>query len=152
MSGNKRLMRDVRDILTSNRKDIRALDTDLGSLNVRNYLLLPTLEPYNERAFCVSLEFTQYPEKAPNVCIKTKMYHPNVRDNGQVCLHMLTDAGWKPGVTILELLDEILKLINEPQLDRPANQEIAAQYQQRREEFNKAAQEHVRKYGETRPE
>ncbi len=46
--------------------------------------------------------------------------HPNIFPQGQVCLSLLTD-GWKPAITIRQLLLGIQALLDEPNPKSPAN-------------------------------
>ena len=59
--------------------------------------LLQQHPPYNKAAFKVQLDFpAEYPFKPPKVTFKTKIYHPNVDEKGQVCLPITMPDNWKP--------------------------------------------------------
>ena len=53
--------------------------------------------PYNHGAFRVEIIFpAEYPFKPPKITFKTKIYHPNIDEKGQVCLPIISPENWKP--------------------------------------------------------
>lgn len=53
--------------------------------------------PYNLRAFNLRINFPEeYPMRPPTVTFTTKIYHPNVGVDGQVCLPIISNENWKP--------------------------------------------------------
>ena len=53
--------------------------------------------PYNKGAFRIEINFpAEYPFKPPRITFKTKIYHPNVDEKGQVCLPIISAENWKP--------------------------------------------------------
>ena len=53
--------------------------------------------PYNKGAFRIEFNFpAEYPFKPPKVTFKTKIYHPNIDEKGQVCLPIISAENWKP--------------------------------------------------------
>jgi ubiquitin-conjugating enzyme E2 I len=49
------------------------------------------------------------------------LFHPNVYPSGTVCLSILNEEeGWKPAITIKEILLGIQSLLDEPNPDSPA--------------------------------
>ena len=53
--------------------------------------------PFNKGAFKVEINFpAEYPFKPPKVTFKTKIYHPNIDEKGQVCLPIISPEHWKP--------------------------------------------------------
>lgn len=67
---------------------------------------------YGKGAFKVEMVFpAEYPFKPPKITFKTKIYHPNVDEKGQICLPIISTENWKPatktdqgGITILSQL------------------------------------------------
>lgn len=53
--------------------------------------------PYNKGAFRIEIVFpAEYPFKPPKIAFKTKIYHPNIDEKGQVCLPIISAENWKP--------------------------------------------------------
>ncbi|KAF2747931.1 UBC-like protein [Sporormia fimetaria CBS 119925] len=89
-----------------------------------------------------------YPFKPPVVNFKTKVYHPNVSndDKGSMCLGMLRPEEWKPPNKVISVLHLIQNLLVEPNIDDAIETSIANDYKTNRAEFNKTAQDWVKRY------
>lgn len=46
----------------------------------------------------------EYPSRAPVCRFEPPLYHPNVYSNGQVCLSIINEEGWVPGITVKQIL------------------------------------------------
>lgn len=64
---------------------------------VKIFRFLQENAPYNKGAFRIEINFpAEYPFKPPKICFKTKIYHPNIDEKGQVCLPIISAENWKP--------------------------------------------------------
>ncbi|KAI5184429.1 ubiquitin-conjugating enzyme E2 R [Nematocida homosporus] len=101
-----------------------------------------------------SMLFPQdYPLSPPRVCFVTKMYHPNIYEDGKVCISILhtphTDPHtgemdieqWSPVLCVRTILLSIMLLLNEPNTDSPANIEASIAYRKSQSEY----EDYVRK-------
>ncbi|XP_060246336.1 ubiquitin/ISG15-conjugating enzyme E2 L6 isoform X9 [Meriones unguiculatus] len=53
--------------------------------------------PYGLKAFRLQIDFPrEYPLKPPTLKFITKIYHPNVGEDGLVCLPLISRENWKP--------------------------------------------------------
>lgn len=53
--------------------------------------------PFDKGAFRIEINFpAEYPFKPPKITFKTKIYHPNIDEKGQICLPILSVENWKP--------------------------------------------------------
>ncbi|XP_029430498.1 ubiquitin/ISG15-conjugating enzyme E2 L6 isoform X2 [Rhinatrema bivittatum] len=82
---------------------------------------------------------------------KTKIYHPNVDEKGQVCLPIISAENWKPGTKINQVIQSLMGLINEPEPDHPLRADLAEEYAKDPKKFLKNAEDHTRKFSEKRP-
>eukprot|EP00992_Anisonema_acinus_P007514 TRINITY_DN3362_c0_g1_i1.p1 TRINITY_DN3362_c0_g1~~TRINITY_DN3362_c0_g1_i1.p1 ORF type:complete len:174 (-),score=29.64 TRINITY_DN3362_c0_g1_i1:101-622(-) len=73
--------------------------------------------------FQVSVPGT-YPHEPPRALCKTKVYHPNIDEDGKVCLNILR-ADWKPVLTIKAVIYGLELLFIEPNPDDPLNKAAA---------------------------
>lgn len=74
-------------------------DLELHEENILHWqgLLVPDAHPYNISAFKVELTFPpEYPFRPPKIIFKTPIYHPNIDEQGQVCLSIVNTENWKP--------------------------------------------------------
>ncbi|KAK8587568.1 hypothetical protein V6N13_086548 [Hibiscus sabdariffa] len=66
-----------------------------------------------------------YPHEAPKVKCKTKVYHPNIDLEGNVCLNVLRED-WKPVLNINTVIYGLYHLFTEPNYEDPLNHDAAA--------------------------
>ncbi|KAF3439034.1 hypothetical protein FNV43_RR17309 [Rhamnella rubrinervis] len=66
-----------------------------------------------------------YPHEAPKVKCKTKVYHPNIDLEGNVCLNILRED-WKPVLNINTIIYGLFHLFTEPNYEDPLNHDAAA--------------------------
>ena len=87
-------------------------------------------------ALCLSLDFTdEYPTKPPTVKILTRMFHPNVYNDGSICLDILKEK-WSPAYDVSSVLVSIQNLLTDPNPQSPANGEAANLYVRDRNGFD----------------
>eukprot|EP01117_Protostelium_nocturnum_P004897 TRINITY_DN1776_c0_g1_i1.p1 TRINITY_DN1776_c0_g1~~TRINITY_DN1776_c0_g1_i1.p1 ORF type:complete len:150 (-),score=41.34 TRINITY_DN1776_c0_g1_i1:99-548(-) len=107
----------------------------------------PDKTPYEKGTFNIELEIpTDYPFKPPKVKFLTKIYHPNVKNDGGFCNHMLTTEGWSPQLKIQQIVEEIYKILKEPDVENPLEPDVAQQYKTDKTTFTKTAKEWTKKY------
>lgn len=75
-----------------------------------------------------------YPHEAPKVKCETKVYHPNIDLEGNVCLNILRED-WKPVLTINAIVYGLQYLFLEPNPEDPLNKEAAEVLQSNRRLF-----------------
>ena len=88
--------------------------------------------------FKMEMLFTdEYPSKPPKCKFTPVIFHPNIYPSGTVCLSILSeDKGWKPSITIKQLLIGIQDLLDNPNPDDPAQKEPYLAFKNNRTEYN----------------
>jgi len=123
---------------------IDAEDNDLTNLRVT--LSPPEGSPYEEGIFFLKMTVPpQYPATAPVVTFDTKIYHPNISEEGKICLQQLKDD-WKPNYTLRHAIDFVYCLLENPNWENPLMTNIGAQHAANPAEFENTAREWTRKY------
>lgn len=99
--------------------------------------------------FKVVMEFTdEYPSKPPKCKFVPPLFHPNVYPSGTICLSILNDddgGGWRPAITIKQMLLGIQELLDNPNPLSPAQNEAINLYQNDRTEYNRRIKLEARK-------
>ncbi|XP_006875812.1 PREDICTED: ubiquitin/ISG15-conjugating enzyme E2 L6 [Chrysochloris asiatica] len=152
MSACKRVAKELEDLQREPPRYLRNLVSKDADVLVWHMLLLPDEPPYNLKAFNLNIIFPEeYPFKPPTVKFTTKIYHPNVDENGQMCLPIISNENWKPSTKTCQVLEALILLVNKPDLGQPLRVELADLLAQNPEQFHNNAREFTLHYGVQRP-
>lgn len=143
-----RLLNDFKHIQESQGKDD---ETVLATPQDDNIMLWdciifgPENSVWEGGCFKLTMKFTEeYPNKPPEVLMKTKVFHPNFYVDGKICIDILKDQ-WSPIYDIKSILTSIQSLLTDPNPSSPANAEAAKLYNDNIQEYNKRVKECVEK-------
>jgi len=151
----ERIEEEFKDL---NRNPIPDLGITVGLVEENNLyiwnvsILGPKDTPYIGGLFMFYLIIPKnYPEKGPEIHFYTPIYHPNVnnRESDKEALGNFnySDIGsWKPSYTIKKLLIDLVTIFYWPNLEKPHSLEIANEYKNNRELFEKKAAYFTKKY------
>lgn len=104
---------------------------------------------------------TEYPTKPPkcqffdgrvlleaDICLGKfvpPLFHPNVYPSGTVCLSILNEEeGWKPAITIKEILLGVQSLLDEPNPESPAQADAYNLFKKDRAAYEKKIRQVVK--------
>mmetsp|Transcript_32843 Transcript_32843/g.53289 ORF Transcript_32843/g.53289 Transcript_32843/m.53289 type:complete len:156 (+) Transcript_32843:126-593(+) len=97
----------------------------------------PDESPWEGGVYSLRLTFGEsYPDRPPKVRFTSEMFHPNVYNDGTLCLDIIQDA-WVPTYTVSTILTSIQSLLTDPNPASPANPEAAHLYSSDRGAYNK---------------
>jgi len=113
---------------------------------------VPDKAPYNKGAFLIDIVFPpEYPFKPPKVSFRTKIYHPNIDEKGQVCLPIVAAENWKPATKTEQVIQSLVNLVNDPEPEHPLRADLAEEFTKDKKKFFKNAEEFTKKNSEKRP-
>ncbi|XP_034048548.1 ubiquitin-conjugating enzyme E2 L3a [Thalassophryne amazonica] len=148
----KRLHKELDDIRKAGIKHFRCVHVDDSNYFCWQGLIVPDCPPYDKGAFRIEINFpAEYPFKPPKITFKTKIYHPNIDEKGQVCLPIISAESWKPATKTYQVIENLVAIVNTPQPEHPLRADLAEEYAKDRAKFLKTAEEHTKKYSEKRP-
>lgn len=84
-----------------------------------------------------------YPHEPPKLKCETYVYHPNIDQEGNVCLNILRED-WKPVLTIQTIIYGLLHLFSEPNPEDPLNKEAAEQLKNDKRLFEMNVRRYIR--------
>lgn len=122
--GELRVQKDISDLSLAKSVSISFPN---GKDDLLNFEI--TIRPedgyYKEGTFVFSFSISPgYPYEAPKVKCKTKVYHPNIDLEGNVCLNILREE-WKPVLSVQTIIYGLQHLFLYPNADDPLNKEAA---------------------------
>lgn len=152
MAGNRRLCKELEEMRRAGGNIFCNIDVDDSNIFNWQGLLLPDNHPYDKGAFRIEVVFpAEYPFKPPKITFKTKIYHPNIDEKGQVCLPIISPDNWKPATKTFQVILSLTTMVNNPEPNHPLRADLAEEYVKDRKKFLRNAEEFTKKHGEKRP-
>lgn len=99
--------------------------------------LIPSEGLYMRGKFEFTFEISPaYPHTVPKVACKTKVYHPNIDQQGHICLNILRED-WRPVLNLQSIITGLMFLFLEPNMDDPLHKEAAEVMKHDRRQFER---------------
>ena len=147
MAANRRLMKELSDLAKAGVPGVK-VETRGGNMQLWDVLIDgPAGTPYEGGHFKVELTFpSDYPVKPPTMKFCTKIYHPNIHEDGDVCIKLIQEL-WAPSVMMKRLLEDLCHLLANPEAGKlVANPNASVQLAQDKAAFEETARQYTREY------
>ncbi|KAH7101652.1 ubiquitin-conjugating enzyme E2 2 [Auriculariales sp. MPI-PUGE-AT-0066] len=131
----RRLIRDFKRLRTDPPGGISGVPCADNIMLWNAVIFGPGETPFEDGTFKLVLTFDEsYPNKPPSVRFISRMFHPNVYANGELCLDILQNR-WSPTYDVAAILTSIQSLLNDPNPNSPANAEAAQLFRENMKEY-----------------
>jgi ubiquitin-conjugating enzyme E2 D/E len=142
----KRLTQEQNDMMNNPPSNCSAGPINNDILHWSAIINGPDETPYAGGFFKLDIKIpSEYPFKPPKCVFKTRVYHPNINDKGEICLDILKN-NWSPALKLEKLLLSICTLLVNPNPDDPLVEEAARLYKTNKQKYNLIAKEWTEKY------
>merc|ERR1712100_80986 len=104
---------------------------------------------YEGGYFKARMKFPEtYPMDPPTMVMMQPMWHPNIYEDGRLCISILHPPGddamsgelaserWNPTQSVTTVLLSVISMLSEPNISSPANVDASVMYRNNREEYN----------------
>lgn len=95
----------------------------------------------------VTMDFSEeYPSKPPKCKFVPPLFHPNVYPSGTICLSILNEEeGWRPAITLKQVLIGIQDLLDDPNPSSPAQSEAYQLFMNNKGEYRRRVKAEAKK-------
>lgn len=119
---------------------IKILSNDEDITDIQATIEGPAGTPYEGGLFRVKLVLGKdFPASPPKGFFSTKIFHPNVASNGEICVNTLK-KDWKPDLGVKHILLTIKCLLIVPNPESALNEEAGKLLLERYDDYSKRAQ------------
>ncbi|KAJ7148668.1 ubiquitin-conjugating enzyme/RWD-like protein [Mycena crocata] len=146
----KRIHREISDVKKEDLGQITLVPSD--NLFVWTGTLPgPEGSVYEGGVFNVAVNLPpDYPFSAPKITFKTRIYHMNISDQGNICLDILKH-NWSPALSLFKVILSLSSLLTDPNPKDPLVPSIASQYTRNRKLHDSTARQWTELYAVPKP-
>jgi ubiquitin-conjugating enzyme E2 D/E len=142
----RRIKSELAELAANDIPNINAKPISDDNIKWCGSIIGPVDTPYAGGIFNLDITLpSDYPYKPPIIKMKTKIYHPNINEEGIICLDILKDQ-WSPALTLTKVLLSISSLLAEPNPNDPLAPDVARIFLNDFKAFTKKARDFTEKY------
>ena len=133
----RRILRDFKKIKAEKSKQYVVTVDSKDIYNWDVVLFGPDQTDWEGGNFRMKFTFPKdYPHQCPDVKFLDIPFHPNIYQNGKICIDIL-QANWSSAYDAAAILTSILSLLVDPNPQSPANNEAAELYVNNKNEYKR---------------
>lgn len=145
----KRLQAEFKQIINEP-NTFYSIDIDENNFLVWNVMLFGPVDSIFEGGiFKCKFQFPiNYPNSPPSFHFITPLFHPNIYQDGKVCISILHEGAdeygyehiserWNPSHSVNSVLMSVLTLLNSPNFESPANVDASVMWQKDFQQYKK---------------
>ncbi|GJJ68087.1 ubiquitin-conjugating enzyme E2 T [Entomortierella parvispora] len=145
-----RLNKELKDLECKPPEGVICYPVNDSMVHLHAELEGPEDTPYVGGVFQIEINIPErYPLEPPRCQFLTKVYHPNIDDEGRICLDILKTGSkgtWRPSLNIQTVLTSLRVLLAYPNPDDPLIVDIANEFKDNQEGFTLKAKDYTRRY------
>jgi ubiquitin-conjugating enzyme E2 A len=142
---DKRLLKEFKECsLDDTDFTVSLINDDILNWNINFKGPINTL--YEGGSYDLIIKYNlDYPFVPPKIKFITKILHPNIALDGEICLDILK-FNWSPALSIAKVIISIISLLSDPNPRSPLNNDAAILYENDIESYNKQVKDYVLLY------
>ncbi|KAJ6647746.1 Ubiquitin-conjugating enzyme E2 S [Pseudolycoriella hygida] len=135
----RQVVKEMHEISLNSPEGIEVQINDADVTDIHALIQGPEGTPYAGGVFRVKLQLGKdFPASPPKAFFKTRIFHPNVAPNGEICVNTLK-RDWKPDLGIKHILLTIKCLLIVPNAESALNEEAGKMLLDRYDDFSQRA-------------
>ncbi|KAH9912220.1 ubiquitin-conjugating enzyme/RWD-like protein [Fomitopsis serialis] len=147
----KRIHREIADLKKEDLGSITLAPSDENLFNWTATIPGPEGSVYEDGLFHVEITLAHdYPFSAPRVTFRTRIYHMNINERGNICIDILKH-NWSPALSLFKVILSISSLLTDPNPKDPLVPSIATEYVRNRPQHNRTARKWTELYARPPP-
>lgn len=150
------LTQEVSEIQTNLPRSCKIKFDDIDNLRQFTLIVSPDEGFWKGGTFVFDIKVPpEYNIKPPTALCKTRIWHPNITEDGKICLsilreHSLDGCGWLPTRSLKDVVWGLNSLFTDlVDFDDPLNTEAAEQYQMNKKSFERKVRDFVQQYAQS---
>ncbi|KAJ3740132.1 ubiquitin-conjugating enzyme/RWD-like protein [Lentinula detonsa] len=147
----KRIHREVADLKKEDLGAMTLAPSDDNLFLWKGQIPGPSGSVYEGGMFDLDVTLaSDYPFTAPRVTFKTRIYHMNISERGDICIDILKH-NWSPALSLFKVLLSLSSLLTDPNPRDPLVGAIANQYTSNRQMHDSTARQWTKLYAMPKP-
>ncbi|KZT64814.1 hypothetical protein DAEQUDRAFT_732172 [Daedalea quercina L-15889] len=147
----KRIHREIADLKKEDLGNITLAPSDDNLFNWEATIPGPEGSVYEGGLFHVEINLARdYPFSAPKVTFRTRIYHMNINDRGNICIDILKH-NWSPALSLFKVILSLSSLLTDPNPKDPLVPPIATEYIRNRTQHDRTARQWTELYAHPTP-